>query len=229
LIAAESTYKKGQKYKKNEKHKRSMEETTKMSKVSPERLPSSSIEKALKNINSNNFWLGCLGWSGIACFCAGMICLVMRHEMSEMVVKYKRLLDFYGGIMLARQMASRVRKESEKFKSAVIKVNNTTKGVIDGNLTLLELVKKNNSKFNNILTGKEGIDWNIIYNNSEQYNDYYKNVWEAYMENGGDSKVVINGYIELLLQNGLEPTSMAAIEQVNKILGNISLQNEMNQ
>jgi hypothetical protein len=119
-----------------------------------------------------------------------------------------------------------VRNEIEIFSKAVIKVNNMTTVIIDPNLSLLELVKDNVPKFKTVLVSEISC---IIFNNkSEIYKEYYKNVWESYLELGGDSKVVIHGYIELLLQKGLEPTSMTALTHVDKILNNLSLQNEMN-
>ena len=192
-------------------------------KIVPDPTPSVSyIELAAKSTKSTNFWLKFWGYLCIPACCVGCVCLGVSLEIGEIALLYSKLVDFYGGVIIARQMANRIRIQKQIFKEAVIHVNNTFEN-IDPNLTIFDLVRKYNHRFNAVFA-QDTLE--SMFNSSAHYTAYYKAVWDTFIEMQGNPNTVIYGFIECILEN-VDPTSLKAIYYAKLIINNISLRNEM--
>lgn len=195
-------------------------------------LSPSRIELASKKGRKDSFVLKFLGYLCIPCCCAGCICLGLATEVSAAAQLYVQLIEFYGGIVLARQMAARVRQQANIFRDAVIHVNNSTTSSlsIDPNLTLLDLVRYYNPRFNETCRRSSCLAiLDTIQDMQKNRNKaYYSSVWNTFIEMGGNPNTVIYGFIELILETS-DPTSTNATNYAKQILTNISLRNEIEQ
>lgn len=191
----------------------------------------SRIELASRKNKKDSILLKILGVLCVPCCCAGCICMALSTEVTTYAQLYARLIDFYGGIVLARQMATRVRKQIQIFEEAVRHVNNTSDPKtlsIDPQLTLFDLIRYYNTRFNEVCKSASagGILEAIqdLQRNSKRA--YHSAVYNTFIQMGGNPDDVIYGFIELLLETA-DPTSTFAIGYVKQILTNTSLKNEM--
>ena len=192
-------------------------------KVCPDPKPSVSLlELAAKSSGSTSFWLKFWGYLGIPVCCLGCVCLGASLEITEISSLYSKLVDFYGGVIMTRQMANRVQIQKKIFRDAVIHVNSTFEH-IDPNLTIFNLVRKFNHRFNAVFA-QDTLEY--IFKSKTDYTAYYKAVWDTFIEMEGNPNTIIYGFIECIIDH-VDPTSMTAIYYVKLILNNISLRNEM--
>jgi hypothetical protein len=189
----------------------------------------SRIELAAKTTQKDYIFYKTIGILCVPFCCTGCMCLVMSSELGKMADQYRCLVEFYGGVASARQMAQGVRNQSKLFDEAVVRVNNCqdTKD-IDARLTLLDLVRFMNPKFRKCCRSPNFLVESLQDIQKEPYKDYYSAVWKAFLDIGGNPHAVIFGFIELIVEN-TDPSSTIAISYVNQILTNNSLKNEIRQ
>ena len=197
--------------------------------VSPTFLPPSRIEKFASSIKSQNILVKVLGWICVPFCCIGCTCIGMSMQMNEFEIAYSRLLEFYGGVALARQMAQKIRDQAQKFRDAVNYVNQVCDAsIINSSLNMFELVKEFNPRFAAVCTisSSSMLFQNLFALEKVKYAPYHKQVWDKFVEYGGDSSTVIYGFIEYLIET-VDPSSTNAMEYVREILADSSLRNEV--
>lgn len=199
-----------------------------MTRVSPtDKLPKSLIEIAASKNKSNAIWLKISGWLCIPCCCAGATCLAMYPYINEFAILYKRLIEFYGGVIPTRVVAQKIFVQKELFTQAVIAVNNFCEPfIIDPKMNLLDLVKEFHPKFKVLLNDEILNTFLQITRNGQSHKDYKKLVWTKYIELGGNSNIFIYGFIEYIIGE-IDPTSDRAKKYIIMLLNNNAFRAEI--
>lgn len=194
-------------------------QTTKMVRVSPtDKLPKSLIEQAANKTKSDTLWAKIGGYLCLPCCCLGLVCLGMSEEYNGESLLYSRLVVFYGGEVLTRTIAQKVRAEMALFSQAVIAINKTCDPLkIENNLTLIELVKEFNPKFKTLTKSSYSSLFDALENLEYRKDKIYKQlVWDYYIAIGGNMNTVVYGFIEcMIIKSG---PSNAIVKQHIKLL-----------
>ena len=157
----------------------------------------SAIVSAYKNLKSKTLLLKITGGFCMLFFCLGCVCCVPGFILDQCKVKFEMVIRLYGGVDDLKVLGKKVARENELFNKTIAMVNKVYEPAqaIDSKVTLFDVICHMNPRINNILNSCWLARSLFL---QEVKSDYMKQLWNQYIDNGGNYHVIVYGIIEYL-------------------------------
>lgn len=177
-----------------------------------------------RNVHAKQtFLLKLSGWLCVPCFCSGCVCLAISSATEDIRSKYDAVIKFYGGEKIVVNIAEKVKVQTLIFRHAVTEVNKVVNPRnIVADIDMFMMCKDMCPLFKavSVTTLHSFIS---VANKSESY---VVNVWNKYLELGGNYHIVIYGIIEYLCTVA-DPTSIYVTKYVDLLIKDTAFRSEV--